>query len=89
MYDPGSMIDFLLLAGLFAIAVALVLWLVHGSDAPAGGLFGMRFDAWSPVVPEEVEPLPWRIERIGEGTVTSGQPARVRGSRATYVGGSC
>jgi hypothetical protein len=89
MYDPGSMIDFLLLAGLLAIAVALVLWLVHGSDAPAGGLFGMRFDAWSPVVPEEVDPLPWRIERIGEGTVTSGRPTRVRGSRATYVGGSC
>jgi hypothetical protein len=73
MYDLGSLIDFLLLAGLLAIAVTLVLWVVRGSDAPAGGLFGMRFDTWSPIVPEEVDPLPWKIELVGEGTVTSGR----------------
>jgi hypothetical protein len=77
MYDFGSMIDFVLLAGLLAITVTLLLWLVHGSDAPAGGLFGMRFDAWSPVVPEEVDPLPWKIELIGLGTVTSGRSSEV------------
>lgn len=86
VYDLRSMIDFLLLAGLLAIAVALLLWLMHGSDAPAGGLFGIRFDAWSPIVPEEVDPLPWRIELIGEGTVTSGRSTQVRVERPAFSG---
>jgi hypothetical protein len=86
MYDLGSMIDFLLLAGLLAIAVELLLWLRHGSDVPAWGLFGMRFDAWSPVVPEEVDPLPWRIELVGEGTMTSRRPTQVRVERPAFSG---
>jgi hypothetical protein len=71
MNDLASLIEFLATAGLPAIPIALVLWLARGSESPAGGPFGMCFDASSPAVPEEVDPRRWRVELIGERKVTS------------------
>jgi len=73
MNDLASLIDFLLTAGLLIIPVALLLWFARGSDSPSGSPFGMRFDASSPPVPEEADPLRWRIELIGQGWATSGR----------------
>ena len=71
MNDLASLIEFLVTAGLPAIPIALVLWLARGSESPAGGPFGMCFDASLPAVPEEVDPPRWRVELIGERKVTS------------------
>lgn len=86
MNDLASLIDFLPAAGLLAIPIALLLWFAHGSDSPAGGPFGMGFDASSPPIPEEVDPPRWRIELIGEGTVTSGGSTQVRVERPAFSG---
>jgi hypothetical protein len=81
MNDLASLIDFLLTAGLVAIPIALLVWFARGSDLPAGSPFGMRFDAFSPPVPEEVNPPRWKIEPIGEGTATSGRSTQARVER--------
>jgi hypothetical protein len=86
MNDLASLIDFLLTAGLVAIAITLLLWLARGSASPAGSPFGMRYDASSPPVPEEVDPPRWRIELIGEGTVTSDRSTQVRVERPAFSG---
>jgi hypothetical protein len=78
MNDLASLIDLLLRAGLLAIPMTLLLWLARGSDSPAGSPYGMRFDASSPPVPEEVDPPRWRIELIGERGVPSGRSTQVR-----------
>jgi hypothetical protein len=86
MNDLASLIDFLLTAGLLAIAIGLLLWLARGSDSPAGGLFGLRPDAYSPPVAEEIDPPRWRIELLGEGSVTSGRTRRARVERPAFSG---
>jgi hypothetical protein len=86
MNDLASLIGFLQTAGLLAIPIALLLWLAHGSDSPAGSSFGMRFDASSPPIPEEVDPPRWRIELIGGGRVTSGRSTQVPVERPAFSG---
>ena len=86
MNDLAPLIEFLVTAGLPAIPIALLLWLARGSDSPAGSPYGMRFDASSPPVPEEVDPPRWRIELIGERTVTSGRSTQVRVERPAFSG---
>jgi len=73
MNDLASLIEFLLTAGFLVLPVALLLWFARGSDSPSGSPFGMRFDASSPSVPEEVHPPRWRIELIGQGRTTWGR----------------
>jgi hypothetical protein len=87
MNDLAYLINFLLTAGLLFMPIALLLWLARGSDSPAGSPFGMRFDASSPPVPEEVDPPRWRSELIGEGTVTSGPSTLARVERPAFSGG--
>ena len=86
MNDLASVIDFLLTAGLLAIPITLLLWLARGSDSPAGSPYGMRFDASSPPVPEEVDPPRWRIQLAGERTVTERRSTQVRVERPAFSG---
>jgi hypothetical protein len=86
MNDLASLTDSLMMAGLPVIPIALILWLARGSESPAGSPYGMRFDASSPPVPEEVDPPRWRIELIGEGTVRSGRSTRARLERPAFSG---
>jgi hypothetical protein len=88
MMNLAPLIDFLLLVALLAFPIALLVWFVRGSDSPAGGLFGMRSDASSPPVPEEVDPPRWRIELIGQGTVTSDRSTEARVERPAFSGKS-
>jgi hypothetical protein len=73
MTDLAPLTDLLLTAGLLAISIVPLVWLSHGSETPVGSPFGIRFDASSPPVPEEVDPPRWRIEPIGERTQAPGQ----------------
>jgi hypothetical protein len=86
MNDLASLIDFLPTSGLLAIAIGFLMWLARGSDSLAGGLFGLRSDAYSPPVPEEIDPPRWRIELLSEASVTSGRTHRARVERPAFRG---
>ena len=86
MNDLASLIGFLQTSGLLAIPIVLLLWLAHGSDSPAGSPFGMRFDASSPPIPDEVDPPRWRIELLGRGTEPLGRSSQVGVERPAFSG---